>query len=134
MKWYLDEVRAAEAEGLLASGHEMHVPDFFYQEVATAFWKLTRRGALDPVHVTPWLRDLSRIQLAVHRSQEIAVLAWDVAAATPIAIYDAAYLAIARREECFVVTADRKFFSEARSAGHAAFVRRLEDTSDGQVH
>jgi predicted nucleic acid-binding protein len=125
--WYLDEDYAAEALALYRSQPEIHVPDFFYQEVANVFWKRARRGEIQRSDVDDWLDHLLSASMKTHQSRGLVQTAWNFAIGIGMTVYDAAYLAVARLENCAVVTADRALFRDARTAGYRDLVRWIDD-------
>jgi predicted nucleic acid-binding protein len=125
--WYLDEDYAAEALALYRSRPEIHVPDFFYQEVANVFWKRARRREIQPSDVDDWLDHLLAVSMTTHQSRTLVRTAWNLAIGIGITVYDAAYLAVARSENCAVVTADRPLFRDAGAAGYHDHVRWIDD-------
>jgi predicted nucleic acid-binding protein len=127
VQWYIEEEYSDIAIRISRAASEMHVPDFFYEEVTNAFWRRARSGEIDPADVPSWLDSLTDATTIVHDSRTLVHSAWQIAAGTAIAIYDAAYLAVARAQKCSVVTADRAFFRQARLSGHGALVRWIDD-------
>jgi predicted nucleic acid-binding protein len=127
VKWYIDEEYSELARGILRAAAEMHVPDFFYEEVTNTFWKRARGGEIDAAAVSSWLDSLIDVKAVVHDSRSLVQTAWQIASGTAMAVYDAAYLAVAREQKCPLVTADRVFFRQARISGHSDLVRWIDD-------
>jgi predicted nucleic acid-binding protein len=127
VQWYVEEEYSDIAIRISHDASEMHVPNFFYQEVTNAFWRRARSGDIDAAIVPLWLDSLTDATTIVHDSRSLVHSAWQIASGTAMPIYDAGYLAVALAQKCPVVTADRAFFRQARVSGHAALVRWIDD-------
>ena len=134
VKWYLDEDHSAESRSLLADPPDLLVPDFFYAEVANALWKRSKRGDLTRDRAAEVLDYLLAAPVEVHPSMPLMPTAFRFAAESNTAVYEMVYLALARREKCAVVTADRRFFADMRAGGHAGLVRWIADLSSDSIH
>lgn len=109
-KWFLPEEHTAEAARLLRSPHELIAPDIFAAEVADSLLKRIRRKlmsvdeAVPYVIACPWLVSLRDLV-------PLAAPAFEVARLFGIGLYDAAYVALARQEDCEFVTADLHLYN-----------------------
>lgn len=103
------EPARAEVVGILRPRPERGrclVPDVFWLELANV---LTRRHRLTPAQVVEALRDVDDLDLeSVALDRAMLLLAIDVAARFSLAVYDAAYLALAEVEDARLVTLDRR--------------------------
>ncbi len=118
LKWVLPEIDTAKAVRLrneFRQGiRELIAPDVFVVEVAHALTKSERRGVIPfgvaerrMLSVINCLPDLSPSLPLVRRAIQIASKA-------RIAVYDCLYVALAEREGCELITADRKVANALR--------------------
>ena len=108
-KWFLPESHAAEALRLLEAEHELIVPEFLFAEVGNALWKRCLKGEATPADMRATLAALDALPLRVESSRRLVMAGGDLAVRLRWPIYDCLYLALADREDCALVTADRKF-------------------------
>lgn len=102
------------------------VPDFFWIELANVLIRRHRFGHADLVAA---LRDMDELGLASVRLDRATLLvAIDVAARLGLAVYDAAYLALAEVEDARLLTLDRTL---AEAAGPRAI--RLESLGPSRL-
>jgi predicted nucleic acid-binding protein len=71
------------------------------------------------------LRDLRKLPLTVHASDEIAEAAWSFATRLERSFYDSLYLALAATQGCPLVTADLRLWNAVASA--VPFLVWIED-------
>lgn len=117
VKWFAPEPDRAAAVRLrdlyLAGELDLVIPDLLYYEVANA---LRFSRLVPPGDAADSLADLFAMELLEEPlTERLAVDAWRVAHEAGITFYDAAYLAVARKRNGVVVTADREFVRKARS-------------------
>lgn len=122
LKTVLPEVDSSRAIALCRAfrlgAHELLAPDIFPVEAAHALAKAERRGLLAVGEASILLDDLPLPEL--HSS--LALLPWavDMASRARIGVYDCLYVALAEREHCEFVTADRKLKSSLQK--HVPFI------------
>ena len=114
VKWFLPEVLAEAALRVAAAeDHDFVAPDLLGAEVISALWKKQRRGELDGADAAAMIEDFRRVAITTFPLAPLLPSAFAIAAAAGHSPYDCLYLALAEREDCRLVTADRRF--------HAAF-------------
>lgn len=110
VKWYLPEIQTADAMRLLRADHELVAPDLILAETANVFLKNVRRAHMDADDVREPLDSLmGSVELVsgaslIHDATQLAV-------AHNRSAYDALYVALALRERCQFVTADRRLYN-----------------------
>jgi predicted nucleic acid-binding protein len=125
LKWVLAEPGQAAADALLDD--DLIAPSLWLLEAANALWRRNLRGELSVGEAEERLSELFNAPVTSIPIEE------DLAAAAALAqrlghpVYDCLYLALAIREQTYVVTADRRFWRVAQTAGDLADrVRLLE--------
>jgi predicted nucleic acid-binding protein len=110
-KWFFPENSSSEALALLrADAIHLLAPAFIAVEFASVLVSKARRGELSPVRAagaTRWF-----LELGIERVEDSQLVAdaIDLATAYHPSLYDCLYAALALREQCPVVTADRPFY------------------------
>jgi predicted nucleic acid-binding protein len=112
-KWYLPESDTAAAERLLRDEHELIVPDLLFAEVGNALWKRWHKGEITPSDVRAAVSALEAAPLRIEPSRLLIKAGSVISIKLRWPIYDCLYLALAERESCELVTADRKFYGAA---------------------
>ena len=136
MKWVIDASVAAKwlapepdtplAEALLAD--DLIAPDLLYAEVANILWKKQLRGEMDAATTQIGARWLLQVPLQVHDSASLLADVLALALQLQHPAYDCFYLALARRVDAPLVTADRRLHARCHAvdaAGLGARVRLL---------
>jgi predicted nucleic acid-binding protein len=113
-KWYFVEESSDLAEKLLGEDWEILAPDFIHIEVGAIAWKRVQDGEIDAAIASQILTELFQIPFDRTRATELAPAALALALQTGRTIYDCLYLALAIREGCQLVTADRRFYNSLR--------------------
>lgn len=125
VKWFLDEEHSTAAERLLTARHERIAPELVFIEAAHVFVKRHRRGELPAADAQVSLAALHDT-LQVQESTSLVSTALDLAFAHRRSAYDGLYVALALRESCELVTADRKLY-DALSPHLPATMLWIED-------
>jgi predicted nucleic acid-binding protein len=131
LKWVLPERGSAEAvelrDGLAASGAPAYVPDLFWAEAANALWRLTRVGdrGIDAAEARALLEVLRAAPLTTEPVGPLAARALEIACATGLTAYDAAYVAVAEVRGAEVWTADERLARGLEGTPWAGTVRRV---------
>ncbi len=98
---------------------EPRQPPHFLMEVAAALVAATRVGRLDTPIVGALLRALEAFRLESADPHDFASAAAEAALDLGLRVPDAGYIVCARRTGGTLITADRRLFEAARSAGVA---------------
>ena len=114
-KWFLPpagEPLAAEALRLLhgyAEGRiRFAVPDLFWAECASIFWKATRQGRCSRQTAEQAIVTLKNRNLPTTSSSTLIEDAFSVAATFDRSVYDCLYVALALRLRALLITADER--------------------------
>jgi predicted nucleic acid-binding protein len=125
MKWVVDASVAAkwlapEAESDVAAAlldDELLAPDLLFAEVANILWKKQLRAEMDAATAGAAVRWLGQAPLLVHDCGSLASAALDLCNRLQHPAYDCFYLALAQREGCAMITADRRFVDRCNQPG-----------------
>lgn len=127
VKWFVPEVHAEAARGLLREEFTLSSPDLVRAEVGNVLWKKWRRDELSSEVVGGVLRDLDRFTLEIETSEPLLGTAWEVARRFDRSFYDGIYVALAIRADCPLVTADRKLYNALGESDLSGNVLWVED-------
>jgi predicted nucleic acid-binding protein len=116
VKWYFQEEHATYARRLLGRTHVLVAPDLLLLEVCNAVWKRVRRGEITLLAGEALIGSLLSADVAITPSRDITAAALQLAVTTGRSAYDSTYLALALRDGCPLVTADRRLY-DALSTG-----------------
>jgi predicted nucleic acid-binding protein len=125
VKWFLTEEHSDAAERLLTAHHERIAPELVLVEAAHVFVKRHRRGELSTSDAQVSLAALHDT-LQVRESASLVSTALDLAFTHQRSAYDGLYVALALRESCELITADRKLY-EALSPQFPSTMLWVED-------
>jgi predicted nucleic acid-binding protein len=129
VKWFVPEVHAEAARGLLREDFSLSCPDLVRAEVGNVLWKKWRRDQLSSEAVEGILRDLENFTLAIETSEPLMGAAWNVARVYDRSFYDGLYVALAERAGCPLVTADRKLHNALKDGAYSDSVLWVGDVS-----
>ena len=110
VKWFLPEVLAEAALRVARQENEFVAPELLAAEFASVLWKKQRRGEIEAPAAIRMLADFTRVTVDLVPLMPLMPSAFAIAAAAGHSVYDCWYLALAEREDCPVVTADRRFY------------------------
>lgn len=113
--WFLPEPRSEAAALLLDSPCEIVAPDLLRLEVANAFLKATRRGAIDSADAVAALARLAAPSVRFERSGPYAEAAFELAERHGGSVYDGTYVVLAKALSALIVTNDAELADTARS-------------------
>jgi predicted nucleic acid-binding protein len=126
VKWLVQEQHSEEAARLLDPDITLIAPELLFAEASNALWAMCRRGDISKSDFAEAISVLKAAPVAVPVSmRQLAEMAGRLAIDLDHPVYDCVYLALAMREDCPVVTADRRF--------HEA-VRKDADMSNRIIH
>ena len=115
-KWYIPEVQAAIALGLLRSEYHLLAPAHLIPELANAIWKQARKQSISDADAQEMVADLALLPVTLEPIQPLLGRAMEIAVQYDRTVYDALYVALALRENCQVVTADLRLYNALRTA------------------
>ena len=117
VKWFLPEALAEAALRVAASDRAFLAPELLGAEFANALWKKQRRGEMDGGAAAGILDNFRRVAIETFSLMPLLPTALAIAAAAGHSVYYCLYLALAERQNCPLVTADRRFY-QAFTGGH----------------
>ncbi|WP_422929684.1 type II toxin-antitoxin system VapC family toxin [Singulisphaera sp. PoT] len=116
-KWYLPEVGSDAALGLLAGPHLLYAPELVRIEVLAALARRVRTGEAKTEETrrrcSIWRRHLDAGAISLVSDREIIEEALGLSLGIPHNLQDCLYLALAKRLDASLVTADRVFHERA---------------------
>jgi predicted nucleic acid-binding protein len=105
---------------------EVHAPELLLTEVANVFWKAARFGDWPPASAEEATLGLMEMPIRAHGTRDLVPGAVSLSLMHGFTVYDACYVALARREALPLYTADRRgvdrlgpTFPELRFLGEA---------------
>lgn len=114
-KWFLsakDERLTEEALALLRRYVQRDVqfliPDLFWAELASAFWKAIRLGRFEKSSAHEALRYLGKCDFPVYSTASLIDRAFEIATAFDRSVYDSVYVALAVHSNVPLITADER--------------------------
>ena len=122
-KWLAPEPDSPLAEALLDD--ELIAPDLLFAEVGNILWKKQLRGEMDAAATQIGARWLLQVPLQVHDSAGLLADALALALQLHHPAYDCFYLALARRVDAPLVTADRRLHAPCRAADAVGLAQRM---------
>ncbi len=115
LPWVLPEKDSAKAIRLRDDArngvHELLAPDIFPAEVFNALLKAERTQRINVGEAKPLYASIGADIPALHPYLPLMPRAGEIASRHRIALYDCLYIALAERESCEVITADRGIIS-----------------------
>jgi len=115
VKWFLPpehERLTAEALALLKKFVQADVgfivPDLFWAEIGSAFWKAIRLGRFDEASSKGAFRYLAACDLPVYPTFALLDKAFDIANTYERSVYDSLYVALAMETKSQLITGDER--------------------------
>jgi predicted nucleic acid-binding protein len=125
LKWVLDEPGKEAADALLEE--ELIAPSLWLLEAANALWRRTQRREINHEEAKERLAELYNAPVTTTTIEDDLPAAADLANVLGHPVYDCLYLAMAIRENTYVVTADSRFHAAVyRSPALKGMVRMLD--------
>lgn len=109
-KWWFDEIQATEASLLRGGNIQLLAPDLLIAELTNVVVQKVRAGRVSNQRALEVLNLIDEMKLVLIGSSGLKELALDLAVRFHPSAYDCLYAALAIREDCPVVTADRRFY------------------------
>lgn len=122
-KWLAPEPESSFAEALLDD--DLIVPDLLFAEVGNILWKKQSRREMDGATARLGARWLLQLPMQVHDSANLLTDALDLALQLQHPAYDCFYLALARRVDVSLVTADGRLIARCQEVDPAGLGRRV---------
>src|ERR1700687_4902146 len=111
LPWVLPEKHSAKAiqlrDGARNAVHELLAPDIFPAEVFNALLKAERTKRIKVGEAKPLYASRGANVPPLHSYLPLMPRAGEIASRHRVALYDCLYIALAEREACEVITADR---------------------------
>ena len=113
-KWYLPlgENLVDESlhllDGFKAGQTRLAVPDLFWPEMGSIFWKAVRKKRISAQSADDALQSLSELQLPTLPSYPLLRNAYKIATRFQCTVYDCTYVALAVASDRLLVTADER--------------------------
>lgn len=106
VKWFIDEPGTDNAIRLLESDDQLVAPELIISEVANAAWRRAAAGDISREQAMAIPHALLQVLSDVTPVRELIDDAMGIAFAEEHAVYDCIYLALARRRNAALATAD----------------------------
>lgn len=132
LKWYVPEQDSPIALELLSEpGAALHAPGLLRIEIANAMWRLARTGQIS--HEI-WPQAHSELVLSIdhwHSSSALLGEAMMLARDLNHPVYDCIYVALAKRIDAKLVTADQRLAGKLAAASFARLAAPLDTWRQG---
>jgi len=125
VKWFVDEVRSAEARAVLASGQPIIAPDLIIPETCNTAWKKVRRGDIPPGQGEAMVRALPLLFDRIAPTAPLSGRAMELAQRFDHPAYDCFYLALAESESAVLVTDDDRLIRLGKQARLGKWMKAL---------
>jgi predicted nucleic acid-binding protein len=109
VKWLTPEIQSDFAVRLLQPEHTLIAPDLLPIEIANTMWKHVRRREATPEQAQERLARIDE-HVVLFSLRGLSAEALTLALQHGVSAYDGLYAALSIREECQLVTADRRFY------------------------
>ncbi|WP_025321631.1 type II toxin-antitoxin system VapC family toxin [Deferrisoma camini] len=126
-KWFFDEPLTPNARAVLGRHEGLIAPDLVLLEVANVAWKRVARGEAAPEHMKAVVDALPHLFSLLVPATEVLAEAAETAIRLGHAVYDCAYLALARKRNVPLVTADHRLKARAGAGGWEGEIIALEE-------
>lgn len=114
VKWVVAEADSEAAFRL--AGARLHAPDLWVSECANVLWKKVLRGDLSAEEAEGAATALQAAEVRLAATRPLLAEIVALAAVLRHPAYDCAYLVLARRLGCPLITADRRLVEGVRAA------------------
>lgn len=125
VKWFVDEVRSAEARAVLASGQPIIAPDLIIPETCNTAWKKIRRGDISPEQGEAMVRALPLSFDRLAATAPLSERALELARRFDHPAYDCFYLVLAESESAVLVTDDDQLIRLGKQARLGKWMKSL---------
>jgi predicted nucleic acid-binding protein len=124
-KCFVEESGSDVARRAVVDRLDWIAPDLIFLEIASVATKAVRRGSISLETARRAVSSLRELVTEAVPSTELCDQAFELAHAHGFSAYDAAYLALAKRETCRLLTADAKLVERAHRSGLGELVASL---------
>jgi len=131
VKWFVDEVRSAEARAVLASGQPIIAPDLIIPETCNTAWKKVRRGDISLEQGAAMVRALPLSFDRLAATAPLSERALDLARRFDHPAYDCFYVALAESESAVLITDDDKLIRLGKQARLGKWMKSLSTFATG---
>lgn len=130
IKFFIEEELSDLADILFSrlencDNYHFMVPDLFFIECANVLWKRVRNNGYPLQQASGIISDMRKLAFETVPAVDLLDTALSLAAETGITVYDACYVALAGREDAFLITADDRLAE--RLNGTCYHVGKLRD-------
>lgn len=115
-KWLFPEVWTDEALRLRSQGHDLLAPDLLATEAMAVIVKRVRRRLLEPDHASAMAEAIPLFPVTLVPTAPLLRASLALAISHEQTIYDSLYVALAVREACPLITADRRLYDALAAA------------------
>lgn len=105
-KWYLDEDESDRAQAILDGDELLVAPALLLAEVGNVLWQRLRKGQIQPRQADEIVTHLPDVFLVLAEARDLLADAVAIARSLDHPIYDCFYLALTKRWDAPLVTAD----------------------------
>ncbi|MFP4536978.1 MAG: type II toxin-antitoxin system VapC family toxin [Dichotomicrobium sp.] len=113
-RWFVPSLAWPGAKAILESGESFIAPEIILVEVANAFWKAVRADYMTSQEMATAIGHLPSLFTDLVPVRELVSDAGDLAVTLDHPVYDRCYIALARRVEALLVTADKRLAQPAQ--------------------
>ncbi len=114
-KWFLKVDGSDRAAGLRGSGDDLIAPSLIVAEIGNAVWKRAIWREVSARDAVRALQTAISLFTQLIAPTDLAARATEIAIELRHPIYDCFYLALAERERCALITADRRLIAAAKA-------------------
>lgn len=125
IKWFLPENLSQHAHILLEKEKGFEIPDLFLIEMDSIIAKRVRNGSLNVIRAGEIASTLRDISFMTTEYQSVNSVAFRIATAYYVSLYDAIYIAVAVIKDKKMVTADKKLVRAVENTPLESFVKFL---------
>ncbi len=115
VKWVLPEAGSDRAAAIRTADDDLIAPSLACAEIGSAIWRAVLRGDVSAAEARQNLLVAINHYWRIVPLEELAERAIDVAMRLRHPIYDCFYVALAERERCPMITADRRLIAAAKA-------------------
>lgn len=127
IKWFLPENLSHHAHLLLEKEKGFEIPDLFLIEMDSIITKRVRTRSIDVVRAGEIASTLRDISFMITEYKAVDSIAFRIATAYYVSLYDAIYMAVAIIKDKKMITADKKLVHAVVNTPLESFVTFLGD-------